>query len=64
MFYIAGAEIKSVTMANSMGQVIYSTDDLNSDSVAINAEGIPAGVYALMIELDSGEIIMKRIVVR
>ena len=64
MFYVAGAEIKSVTMANSMGQVIYSTDDLNSDSVAINAEGIPAGVYALMIELDSGEIIMKRIVVR
>ena len=64
MFYISGAEIKSLTMANSMGQVVYSDNDLHSDSIAINVEGMLSGVYALMIELDSGEIIMKRIVVR
>ena len=64
MFYISGAEIKSLTMSNSMGQVVYSNNDLHSDSVAIDVEGMSSGVYALMIELDNGEIIMKRIVVR
>ncbi len=64
MFYISGAEIKSLTMSNSMGQVAYSNNDLHSDSVAIDVEGMSSGVYALMIELDNGEIIMKRIVVR
>lgn len=64
LFYIAGAEIKSVTMANSMGQVVYSANDLNSDTVAINIEEMTSGVYALMIEVDGGEIIIKRIIVK
>ena len=62
-FYIGGQTMKSISVVNFAGQVVYELDNITDDNIVIETEGFVAGVYAVRITLAEGNMVIKRIVI-
>ena len=62
-FFIGGLTMKSVSVVNFAGQVVYELDNIMDDNIEIETEGFVAGVYAVRITLADGNTVIKRIVI-
>lgn len=55
---VAAHEMKSIQLLNLMGQVIYSTKS-NTESISINLQSIPTGIYLVRVETAHGVVVKK-----
>ena len=62
-FMVSGQAMKSVSIVNFAGQLVYELDNIMDDSIVIETEGFITGVYAVRITLVDGNTVIKRIVI-
>jgi len=57
--HISGADVRSIKIFNNIGQLILTQHNTNT----INVSGLPNGIYILSIEISTGYIIHKKIII-
>lgn len=52
-------KMKNVTLSNLVGQKVQHLENVNSEKVQINTEGLASGIYNVTIETDRGTVVKK-----